>query len=936
MCTLRRALTFAMLLPTAPLLAQQSPAPAPLPPVAAAPAASVPTGRVTGRVIDRESGRPLQGARVSIIGIPGAVETDLDGRYRTPSIPAGIHSVRAAFIGYQATLRDSVRVVAGQAVTVDFVMTVQIVELEDLAVEATVLASPKSDAGLLAAQQAAAGVSDGISAEAISRSPDSDGGDVIRRVTGVAVFDKKFVIVRGLNERYSNTTLNGSDLPSPEPLKKVAQLDIFPASLLESIVTAKTATPDKPGDFAGGLVEVRTKEFPENFQLQFGLTQGFNSQSTFRRFAQGPRTGSDLLGFGDSHRRPFGGARPTGALTERQMESFRNVWTGEQREALPNFGFSANMGGQVGETTPFGFVVAVTYNNRRNFTPDKLLAYVQTGNGGTGKVLDESVNEVEWGGIANFSFRPTGGTKIGLKNLFTRSAEETFSSGSGYNTESGAGAFYNIFGVGYIERELRQTQLSGEHLLGFLWGSRFEWKGTIARATRKEPDQRQARYNTGGGATVPALLSSSGGGFAAIRDLRDRVRTGQADLSIPWSLRREDDATFKFGGLLRDKPRKFTADQYDIQPFNAPGSGVDESITTLAPERAFAPENVGPGLLDFTGGAGNDYESDDDLTAAYGMVDVPILPSVRLVTGVRMEHWRLTIYKGNRTLDSLPVFRRPYDWLWSANLTFSLSDQMNLRFAGFRSVTRPDPRELVVDRYNPVGTECQLTGDPLLQDAKILNGDARWEYYPRSGEIFAVSGFYKRFTRPLVETIQQAAADCTVLTANGKTARVYGLELEARRSLDFLPGFFRDFTVGVNATLINSEVALDPVRFGPSAGLGLQGQSPLLLNASLTYTNPDWGTSVSALYNYFDTRIARYGGVEPSVTTRVANVLEKGRYSLDAKVQQNVGPVRMSLSVTNITNQRTLWVVEGTNDRAVSRRSRSGTSVSLGMNYDVF
>ena len=161
------------------------------------------------------------------------------------------------------------------------------------------------------------------------------------------------------------------------------------------------------------------------------------------------------------------------------------------------------------------------------------------------------------------------------------------------------------------------------------------------------------------------------------------------------------------------------------------------------------------------------------------------------------------------------------------------------------------------------------------------------------------------------------------------------LELEARHSLDFLAGFLRDFSIGVNATVLKSEVSLDPVRFGVSKGLELQGQSPLLLNGS-THTNPDWGTSISALYNYFDTRIARYGGIEPLAQVAVPNVLEKGRYSLDAKFQQNVGRARLSLSVNNITNQRTLWVVEGTNDLGVSRRSRAGTSVSLGINYDVF
>ncbi len=242
-----------------------------------------------------------------IVGLPGVVESDLDGRYRTPPISAGLHSVRAAYIGYKPSQRDSIAVVGGQAVTVDFALGVQAVELEELSVESDIPPAPKTDAGLLAAQQAAPSASDGISAEAISRNPDANGGDVIRRVTGIAVFDKKFVVVRGLNERYSNTLLNGVDLPSPEPLKKVVPLDIFPASLLESIVTTKSATPDKPGDFAGGSVEVRTKEFPENPVLQISTSQGFNSQSTFRTFAQGPRTFQDALGFGANSRRPLPG-----------------------------------------------------------------------------------------------------------------------------------------------------------------------------------------------------------------------------------------------------------------------------------------------------------------------------------------------------------------------------------------------------------------------------------------------------------------------------------------------------------------------------------------------------------------------------------------------------------------------------------------------------
>lgn len=918
----RLVLSLALLLAAAPLAAQQ---PTPAAP-AAAPAAG--TGRVTGRVVDKDTGRPLQGARVSVVGIPGVVEADLDGRYRTPQVPAGFQAVQAAYIGYNPMRRDSVRVVAGQAVTVDFVMTVKAVELEELAVEAVIPAAPRTDAGLLAAQQAAPGVSDGISAEAISRSPDSDGGDVIRRMTGVTTFDKKFVVVRGLNERYSNTTLNGADLPSPEPLKKVAPLDIFPASLLESIITTKTATPDKPGDFAGGSVEIRTKEFPENWVFQIGVSQGFNSQTTFRTIPQISRQGTDLLGFGLDRRRPSPLVNRSGALSERAQESFRQVWTGHPAEALPNVGLNLNLGGQVGESVPLGFVFALTYSNKRGYTPNKLLAYVPNtdGSGGNGRVVDESTSEVEWGGIANLSFRVGGGSKIGIKNLYTRGAEELLIRGSGYNTENNT--IFDNYGVQYVERELLQSQLSGEHVLGFLFGSRFDWKGTLAWANRDEPDSRSANYVKNSG--TPTLTQLN---YFNFRELRDRIRTGQVDLNIPLNLRYQAGAALKFGGLLRDKPRTYTSTLFNVNT----SPSADPAILSLAPDRLFAPENVGTAITISGDNPGPTYESDDDLTAFYGMADLPLLPSVRLVSGLRVEHWRLTVYKAGRDVDSVPLYRRPWDYLWSGNLTWSLSDQMNLRFAGFRSVTRPDPRELVFDRYVPVGTECDLVGDSALKQSNIINGDARWEFYPRPGELFAVSGFYKRFTSPLVEVIQENANVCTQFTANGKSARNYGVELEARRALDFLPGFLGDLSIGMNATILDSEVELDPVRFGGSEGLALQGQSPLVLNGSLGYSNESSRTSITLFYNYFDTRIARYGGAQPSrPEARPANVLEKGRYSLDLKLQQGFGPMRVSLAGTNLTNQKVRWVLEGSNDRVETRRIRLGTSWTFGVTYDVF
>ena len=185
------------------------------------------------------------------------------------------------------------------------------------------------------------------------------------------------------------------------------------------------------------------------------------------------------------------------------------------------------------------------------------LCVYSDGSGGNGRVVDESTAEVEWGGIANLSLRVGGGSKIGLKNLYTRSAEEVLIRGSGYSTENNT--IFDSYGVQYVERELLQSQLSGEHVLGFLFGSRLDWKGTLAWANRDEPDSRNANYVKNSG--TPTLTQLN---YFNFRELRDRIRTGQVDLNIPLSLRYQADAALKFGGLLRDKPRTYTSTLFNV------------------------------------------------------------------------------------------------------------------------------------------------------------------------------------------------------------------------------------------------------------------------------------------------------------------------------------------------------------------------------------
>src|SRR5688572_7588534 len=244
-----------LLLPPAPLAAQ-------------APA----TGRIVGRVVDAAQGAPIAGAQVELDGSGLRVISALDGRYSLTGVPAGLAVVRVRMIGYTAKVISGIPVRAGEATEQDVALGASVVELAEITV--TSEAERGSVSRALEEQRNALGIVNAVSSEQIRRSPDSDAGQAVQRVSGVTVQDGKYVFVRGLGERYTTTSLNGARVPSPEPERKVVPLDMFPSSLIETITTSKTYTADQPGDFSGAQVNIKTREFPAQTQVTFSATSG--------------------------------------------------------------------------------------------------------------------------------------------------------------------------------------------------------------------------------------------------------------------------------------------------------------------------------------------------------------------------------------------------------------------------------------------------------------------------------------------------------------------------------------------------------------------------------------------------------------------------------------------------------------------------------------
>ncbi len=919
--------TFAALTCLTSTLAAQQPVPA-APPTG--------TGRIAGRVIESQTGQPITGAQIAINGRPGGVMSDLDGRYRTSPLPAGRYTIVARRLGMQPKQYDSVEVKAGDATMINFALSATATQLAGVTVSAARVERATSEAGLLSMQQRAATVSDGISAEQMSRTPDNDAAGAATRVSGVAVVDNKFVIVRGLSERYSNTLLNGVEIASPEPTRKIVPLDIFPAALLDGIVVRKTATPDRPGDFSGGSVEIRTKEFPESFVLQTSISVGANSEMTGKNAQVPARRGMDWFGFDNGRReRPTFPTTDDATELERFAESLRHEWNPTPQPVTPNFGLGLTLGNQTElGSNALGYVASLTYSSSTDFVPERFFQFLldPQASPARGFVYREQKAAIEWGAVLNASFKAGSNHEFGWKNLYTRNAEEQYITSEGFNVDlNGTARGYQF---SYVGRDLLQSQVSGDHVMHTLFPWRFAWSATGSLSHRNEPDNRQSLYIR---TPNDSAFSVGNGNDLWFRFLDDRLFTGQADLSIPVDVWLISGALLKAGAFYRQKTRAFDA---NVAAFSfSPDISIPEHLGFLPPEKLFSPEILGKYMtVTFPGSIAQPYDADDKISAGYAMLDVALPLKSRFVGGVRMEDWQLDLFDGGRdraTADSTVTQRRNRDLLWSGNLTIALTDRMNLRFAAFQSLARPDTRELSRDEYVDIVGSCPTIGNPSLQRTVIVNGDARWEWYPSPGEFIAVSAFAKRFDAPIIRVVT-GDNNCRFTFNNGSSAENFGGEFEIRKALMFLPSFLSNLSMSANLTFVQSSIVIDP-RFGNyDPNLELEGQSPFLLNAALGYVDPRAGLDVSLLFNWFTDRISRYGfrSAGGADATQGPNIVESGRGILDAKLKKDLwGGLALTLSARNLTGSAVTFHQNTELGRITTGNYKPGTSVSLGLSY---
>lgn len=858
-------------------------------PVAAQqPTTTGPTSRITGRIIDAQTGQGIAHVAIQVVGTRLGTMSGVDGRYTVTEVPAGTITMQARLIGYTPKTVTGIMLAAGKSLQQDItleqsaaILTAQVI---------TAQAQRGSTAEALNAQKTATGIVSAVTVEQISKSPDSDAAQAAQRVSGVTVQRGGTLFVRGLGERYTTTQLNGTRVPSPEPEKRTVPLDLFPSSLIEAVTTAKTFTPDQQGDFSGAQVEIKTREFPALRQYSVSMTAGYNAGATGSDVLAAYTAGGERLASVGAKRDLPSLIRSLGNLQGINLNQsdenllinqFRNSWTPRTSTASPNSSTSFSIGGN----DPFlgqrvGYLLSGTFSQSTDRRNGQIRALANRGSE-PGSTVEQDRFEGEsgstgvmWGGLANFSTLIAGHSRVMFNNTYSRTAENEARREFGYFENEGFNA--RIDRQQYVERSVRSTQVAAEHQLGE--HHRFDWALTSSGVTRDEPDRTEFVYviepGPGGTDVLRWHNSSNAGAVRTFSALSEDNKEGRLNYQLNFSALGRQHFV-KMGGLYRETERDADTRAFAI---TAPSAG--NAIRELPPEQLFDGRLTGPSdsLLHIIPLAqGGSYVAQDKLSAGYVMAEVGLTSRVRLITGARYESDQLVV-KATSTLGQ-PV-RTGNDWndvLPSAALNIELTDYQNLRLSASRTLARPEYRELVPIKSRDVLNGDDLEGNPDLQRTRIDNLDLRWEWYPASGEVLSVGLFAKRFDQPIERVYRAAGASSRFVGfVNAESAENYGVEFEARKGMAFLGRYLEPFSVFSNLTLMRSEIDLGANQSAATnPKRRMVGQAPYVLNLGLAYSSASGATSATVLWNRVGDRIEAAGDLPlPDVVQHARNVLD--------------------------------------------------------------
>lgn len=889
------------------------------------------TGSISGKVIDAKTGEEITGATVYLKGkMHLGTMSDFEGRFLMENIPYGSDTLVVSVMS-MANFIKPVTINSTTTLVIDVALVESITEIETVVFTGKV--KPKTIASVYLEQKKLAYSINGIAGDAFKEIPVSNSGEALKLVSGATIQGGKFAIIRGLNERYNLAMINSSPLPSTEPEKRAFSLDLFPSNMLDQLLIVKSGSPEFPGDWAGGIILLRTKDVPEDSFFTIGMSSSINSLTTFKPFQQTEKLEYDWIGMGNKARElPDGFPSTQDIFTAKntnraQLADYAkmlpNRYAFSETSALPNA--SVNVSGgksyKLGKSDKnrLGVIFSALYGNSRAFKPAE--RYWWTTNGMRALRYTDSTYESDTrlGAMLNFTFKLGKKSTFSLKNTYNHNGEDQFTKRSG--ARDAEGTFLRSFSYQYTYNRMFYTQLSGEHVFSpstekkkdrpvfDFASSTLNWEASYGNTLRNMPDYRNVEYQSQDPAEEPfrlKLLPQNGSEDVSrlFTSLNEDIKGLSIKLETPYEFNPMWSGSIKAGYVHQFKNRYFNG---RFLSYSRPSTGFKFDLLQLPVGVLFDPSSFfyngsgGPNgiLMDEITRPYHSYFAQASLNAGFVQIETKYGLKHRLIYGARMESYHQVLESKGQNGEDIRI-----DTIWknvlpSVNYVYELNDKTNIRASYFRSLSRPDFRELAPFSFLDFQTFSILKGNPDLKLTTIDNAEIRYEVYPKPSEVYSISVFYKRFENPIELLLDNSITLGAIgrLYANLPLANSFGIELDFRKKLSFIDSmthasFFSQLTVYGNLTYIKSTIDLQGQTNTFNAKRPMQGQSPYIVNIGLQWDSKNDKWTASALVNRYGERIYNVG------TATLPDIYEKARTVVDMQLSRKLAKDRLEVKIS--------------------------------------
>ncbi len=943
-------------------------------------------GFLRGTIFEDATGETLPGVTVTIVGTNLGTFTDLDGKFSF-SLQPGNYSMKISYISFEAITVNDIEVKASETALLDNLrMKEASVQINEVVVTAQKIRS--TETAMLSLKRVSVNVMDGISASNFKKIGDSDAASSMKRVPGVSVSGGKYVFVRGLGDRYTKTILNGVDIPGLDPDRNALQMDIFPTNVIDNIIVHKSFSADLPADFTGGIIDIATKDFPEEKKSSISLSGGYNHGSHFNNDYLTYKGGkTDYLGYDDGTREipatenvpQFAEIIGNDAKAKRYSEilnSFSPTMSAIKEKSFMDYNIGATYGNQIPVSRyTIGYNLAFSYKNNADYIKNAEYGRyeINTDNAVmplSRKMLltgDYGTNDVLVSGLGGLAFKSQN-SKIRLNLLHLQNGEAQASIFDRNSTDKGSNFYSFMHDIDYNQRSLSNVLLDGKHTFPI---NKWEmvWKLSPTLSKLSNPDIRHTEYAVNSDdkqRTNPSIGSGESGMPTRIwRDLEEINFVAQLHLTKEFEFR-GNNSKLLFGGAYTIKERDYAIRRFNLAVVNVGNltGNPDELFSNENPDNLWPIDNGNVNGVryeaDFVPKHTNKYNASSNNIAGYISTELAITKKLKTIIGVRAEKFDQFYtgvtkdenfsYNNKKVIDILNFFP-------SLNTVYNFTENQNFRFSYARTIARPSFKEMsFANIQDPLSGSTFIGGLYPFEDANwsgnlittdIDNFDLRWELFQEKGQTVSLSTFYKKFYSPIENVLHTVTQKLSIQPRNVGDGQVFGAELEFRQNLSQIIASLDNFSISSNFTFTKSRIKMSKTEFvgrlayarlGQTIGeyRDMAGQAPYLLNAGMSYNGSDnsfWkGFEAGFYYNVQGQTLYYVGALDnPDVYTMPFHALN---FNLNKTFTNKI---QIGFKIDNILNQKNELVYKSYNtDDQYFSKIEPGRVFQLRFSYSFF